>query len=243
MNQLKLLDAIYVVHAKNGYEMHEARIYSLFKQYQLEFEFVTDGDPSFFTDELLNTYFVPDIKSRLSDGTLSCTLNHILSYQKMIKADVQFAIIFENDPFFLKDFIRNLNLILEEARSLKPGFIISLENTTLKFPPRYLIQKNQYLYKASSGRCAGAYLMDKQAALNMMNDLKLNKCDQVIDWWHNRMIDDKVFEMYWAHPPIVEQGSHNGQMSSTISSKNKNIRRRISWILQKTFKTWRHRLS
>ena len=29
----------------------------------------------------------------------------------------------------------------------------------------------------------------------------------------------KFIKMYWANPPIVEQGSHNGQLNSTISTK------------------------
>lgn len=241
MNQLKGIDQVYIIHTLKGYEFAGARISHLFGSLSIDFEFVTDGDPSLFTDEILGKYFCPGIRSALSDGILSCTLNHIFSYEKILAQNHQMALIFENDPFFLGDFKRKMGRIVDEAASKQPGFLVSLENTTLKFPPRKEIKKGKYLYEAKSGRCAGAYLVDREGAKRILEDLKQNKCCQVIDWWHNSMFDRQVVRMYWAHPPFVEQGSHNGKMSSTISSKKSNILRRISWEAQKFYKTCIHR--
>ena len=66
--------------------------------------------------------------------------------------------------------------------------------------------------------------------------LNSNKCAFIIDWFHNELIEKEIINMYWAHPPLVEQGSHNGQLSSTISSKKKSTYRRISWITRKFFR-------
>ena len=71
------IEGIYIVHAKKGYEFHEDRINKLFAKNDLTFEYVTDGDPTNFDNALLNKYFSPDIRQILSDGILSCTLNHI----------------------------------------------------------------------------------------------------------------------------------------------------------------------
>ena len=238
MGKLAGIDGVYIIHALKGYEYAAERIQHIFSSLGIEYELVTDGDPSLFTDKLLAGYFCPEIRSVLTDGVLSCTLNHIFSYEKMLAANNQFALIFENDPFFPGDFKEKLKKVVEEAKELPPGFIVSLENTTLKFPAARKIRKGRYLYEAQSGRCAGAYLIDREAAFRILEDLKVNKCCQVIDWWHNSMIDRKIVRMYWAHPPFVEQGSHNGKMCSTISSKNKSYSRQISWEVQKFYKTY-----
>lgn len=200
--------------------------------------YMTDGDPSLFTDELLNTYFTPTIKEKLSIGLLSCTLNHILCYEEVVKNNNRYALVFENDPFFIGDFTKDINKIVQEANALEPGFIISLENTSLRFPPYKRTHKNLLLYPAAQGRCAGAYLIGKRAAELMLQDLQINKCNEVIDWWHNTLIKNKVIKMYWAYPAITEQGSHNGLLSSTISTKEKSTKRRVKWFVQRMYKTY-----
>ncbi len=89
---------------------------------------------------------------------------------------------------------------------------------------------------------AGAYIIDLKGAEQILNDLEQNKCHIAIDWWHNSMIKRGVVKMYWAHPAFVEQGSHNGHLSATISSKPGNTKRKISWFLQKNYKLYFRRL-
>lgn len=235
------IDGIYIVHAKRGYEIHQKRIEKIFDALNMPHEFVTDGDISNFNPQLLNKYFCEPIEKKLSKGILSCTLNHIFCYEKMVANKDRYALIFENDPFFLGDFLKKIKRVATEANTLDPGFIISLENTTLKFPHFKKIKKGKYLYEATAGRCAGAYLIDQKAAKDILEDVKTDKCCQVIDWWHNTLINKKVIKMYWAHPPLVEQGSHNGLLSSTISSKNKSLGRRFRWRAQKFYKMYVYR--
>jgi len=231
------IDGIYVIHAKTGYELHENRIKALFKENNLNFEFVTDGDPSLFTKELLAKYFTDDMLSRWSDGIISCTLNHIKAYERIVKNNNSYAIVFENDPFFLENFSENIKTIVNEIKDLEKGFIISLENTTLRFPSFWAIKKGKHLYRAKTGRCAGAYIIDLEGAKRILSDVQTNKCPTVIDWWQNILITNHVFKMYWAHPCLVEQGSHNGQLNSTISTKPNSKVRRFKWLAQKFYKS------
>ncbi|MBI34056.1 MAG: glycosyl transferase family 25 [Flavobacteriales bacterium] len=223
----------YVIHAEKGYEYHGERVKTLFKEKNIPFEFMTKGSPSNFSNELLSTYFVQDILKKYSKGGISCTLNHFLALESFIESEENFALIFENDPFFIGDFQKKMNRIFPEIEALSSGFIISLENTTLTFPGYKQTNKNQFLYAASKGRMAGAYLIDKTGAEKALEYLKSNKCAFIIDWFHNELIEKNVLKMYWAHPPLIEQGSHNGHLSSTISSKNKSIYRRFAWIIRK----------
>ncbi len=226
----------YVIHAEEGYEYHEKRLIELFNKFNLNFEFVLDGSPSNFSKELLDQYFTPNILNKYSKGGISCTLNHFFAFDRLIQSGEPYGLIFENDPFFLGDFNTKLEKLLPEIKNLEPGFIISLENTTLTFPSYQQTQKGRLLYRANRGRMAGAYLIDLQGAKSAIEYLKSNKCDFIIDWFHNELINNDIIKMYWAHPPLVEQGSHNGFLSSTISSKKKSTKRRIAWIARKMVK-------
>ena len=237
------IDKIYIVHAVTGYELQEQRLRELFAKFGItNYEFITDGDTRFITREMLDKYFCQDIAERLRPGVLSCTLNHILCYERIVASGNEYALVFENDPYFLGNFTKKIKHVVREADTLKHGFLISLENTTFRFPSSLTTKRNKYLYPASYGRAAGAYMIDLAGAKQILNDLQKNKCCQVIDWWHNTLIKNKVVNMYWAHPPLTEQGSHNGKMQSVISTKNKSIARRISWILQKYYRTYIRRI-
>jgi GR25 family glycosyltransferase involved in LPS biosynthesis len=226
------IDHVYIVHAPNGYEKHEERLYDILAgRYGFHFEFL-DKD----AEELIPCYFVENIRRIMNRGAIMCSLNHIIFYEMMVRRKDRIALILEDDPYFSKHFMRDLQKIVAEARTLKPGFMISLENSTLKFPQRNLIQKDKYLYAASSGRCAGAYLIDNAAATSIVEWLKHDSCNKVIDHWHNDLIRDNVFDMYWAHPTCVEQGSISGRMSAGNSTQHAGMVRRIAWMAQKIYK-------
>ncbi len=236
---MSTVDHLYIIHALKGYEGHESRLRELLPQTHIPFTFITDGDPAVWKEEDINRFFTSSIRDVLSIGVLSCTLNHILAYRKMIDHGDQYAVFFENDPYFLGGvggFRPKVEAVLKEAELLDPGFIISLENTTLRFPKRSERQNNKLLYKKGQGRAAGAYLMDRVAAIAILEDLQTKKCHTVIDWWHNDMISRGVIDMYWAHPVLTEQGSHNGKLHAGISSKNASIFRQLKWSIQKAYK-------
>jgi len=242
MNSLLKDTVIYVIHALQGYEIQGEFMVKNLSKYNLDFTFVTDGDPSLTKNEIHYKYFSKDFVNSASVGGLSCTLNHILAYERLIESEKKYAIIFENDAYFLPNFTQKLSRIYTEISHLEKGFIVSLENTTLRFPSYFQVKKNKVLYRARAGRMAGAYLIDKKGAEKSIKFLQKEKCSDIVDWWHYRLINANVIDMYWAHPPLIEQVSHNGMMSSTISSKRKSTLRRISWILTKMYKTYILRL-
>ena len=210
---------IYVIHALNGYDFQEKHVIQLLSQYNLDFSFITDGDPSLTDKTTLDKYFTEEFRAQASVGGVSCTLNHIYAYKKLVESKKKYALVFENDPYFLPNFEQNLINVYREIEKLENGFIVSLENTTLRFPSFFQVKKNKILYRAKVGRMAGAYIIDSTAAEKSVQNLKSEKCNNIVDWWHNRLIELDIIKMYWAHPPLVEQGSHNGLMTGTISSK------------------------
>ena len=227
------IDHVYVVHAPTGYEKHAIRLNDVLKgKFGFEYSLLEKD-----SDELIPRYFIPDIRKVLSKGIIMCTLNHILFYESMTKNKDKIALILEDDPFFDRHFVDKLAAAVKETETLPKGFFISLENSTLEYPSYKTLEKGKYLYEADHGRCAGAYLLDGTAAENILERLRTKKCETTIDHWHNILIRENVFKMYWAHPTMVEQGSLNGKMSSVNSTKTQGTIRRLKWLSQKYYKS------
>ena len=233
------LDKVYIVHGIKGYEERENILKKSLEDLNLTFEFVTESFDEEQNEKWIQEYFVEDIRNYLSKGALYCTLVHILCYRKFLESDNEFAIIFENDVCFLENFVDKAQKVIEEARGINPnGVIVSLENSTLKFPAIKEIKKEKLLYPEEKGRCAGAYLIDRKAAYNILESLKTEKCHTVIDWWHNALIEKRILNMYWAHPPLIEQGSFNGKFTSSISIRDNGTIRGLRWKAQKIYKMY-----
>ena len=234
------IDNIYVVHGITGYEERERFLDDALRgRFNLDFEFVTELADSGENEKLFARYFVENIRNILPKGALYCTLIHILIYEKIVINGDRFAIVFENDICFLGDtFVEKIGAVAREASQLKEGFLVSLENSTLRLPSWRETKTGKLLYPASRSRCAGAYMLDRKAAENMLQRLKSEKCYEVIDWWHNSLIREGFIDMYWAHPPLTEQGSFNGKYVSSTSSRSNSHVRRVKWLCQKFLKTY-----
>ena len=53
-----LKQGVMVIHALKGYEDHEKRIIELFDQMGMSYEFVTDGEPIHFRQEVFEKYLI-----------------------------------------------------------------------------------------------------------------------------------------------------------------------------------------
>lgn len=233
---------IFVIHALSGYDFHEKRVIDLMIKYNIPFEFMSEGDPSNFSKINLEEFFITNIQKNLNTGPLSCGLNHFLIYKKMLYENINYAMILEDDFVLLKNFFPRILEILNRLDELPKGFLLSLENTTLQFPGYFQTKKNKIFYRAKKGRMAAAYIIDYKAASNIIKDLKCNKCYLPIDHWHNDLSSRNIINIFWVHPPVIEQGSHNGMMYGTMSTKINSIQRRIRWNIQKFYKYYIRRV-
>ena len=70
------IETPYVVHALRNKE-YKKRLEKIFGDMSFDFELMSEGDLSKFTDELIQKYFSPDVWV-YPEGGVSCTLNHFL---------------------------------------------------------------------------------------------------------------------------------------------------------------------
>lgn len=207
-----------------------------------DYLFIHDGDLETITKDILAKYFGGELNT-LSPA-VSCAYKHILAYSELIKLnECEYGLILEDDVFLYNNFCGNLNKIIDEIeRAGLENFIVSLEESNLKYVNGSEREKNKFLYKKLNGRMAGAYLIDKMSAKTMLIEIEQNKCNLPIDWFHNYCSDRGLFDIYWAHPPIAVQGSLNGQMKSLIDSKSVGLYKTWKFNISRLYKIFLYRM-
>ncbi len=223
-----------IIHVR-GNEDREKHIRKVMAQIGLEYELMLDGNVEDISQKVLDTYF-SNYLYQVAPVT-SCALKHIRAYETIVSENLPCTLILEDDicplPAYAEAFGRVLKEI--ESRGLS-NCIISLENSGLKFVSGSQRKENQLLYEMDRGRCTGAYLIDKKCAESILSYIKEKKCHTTIDWFHNHLLKEKVISCFWCEPPLFEQGSNNGTISSLLQShKTTGFFRRISHGIQREF--------
>lgn len=219
------IDKIYVLHVKKGYEEREVHMNALMKKHGLEFEYILDYDIPDLSEEIIARYYK---KTHTLDApNLSVGLKHISILKKIVDNSFQKTLVFEDDVFLDENFVNKLSQALEEVKD-KKGYVISLGNAANHYTKKELIVEGKYLYKNSKHRAADSYLLDYEAAKRRYEWFEDNKTDQTAGWMYNYIDKEMGIDIYWMTPTIVEQGSQNGLMESSIQ-KNK-LFGRLRWL-------------
>ena len=79
-------------------------------------------------------------------------------------------------------------------------------------------------------------MVNNAAAKLFLEDATTNKVNDIIDWWHNQLIDKGLLKIYWCFPTIVEQGSHNGLIDSALDDKKKGVYFKTKFRIEKFYK-------
>ena len=228
------IDKIFVVHVMGN----EERLRHIKKQLsgiETDIEFILKGNISDLNDEIMEKYFSGSFRKISAEA--SCAYKHILIYEKMISQNISRALILEDDIILYRDFISVFNNTIDEIdRNEMNDSIVSYENSTFEVIAAHKLIKGKYLYKKNRTRCTAAYLLDLNAAKKIISFTNKNKIHKPIDWHLNTILNHDIISIYWCHPPVAEQASHNGCMDSVIDRKKKGIIRRTGWYLKKIWK-------
>ena len=155
----------------------------------------------------------------------------------MLEDNIDFAIVLEDDIYLRRNFEINIHKIVDEIKSRSlSNYLVSLEYSNLEFVKNSEIEKDKLLYKKDKGRLAGAYLLDKIAAKNMIYELEVNKCSLPIDWFHMALARKNIINIYWTKLNLSRQGSLDGSIRSLIDNKSVGVFRIISFNLQYIYK-------
>ncbi len=229
---------VYVLHVKVGYEARAAHMRDVLAREALEADWVLDFDIPDLDSKHLAEWFQDGMATACA--TTSCAAKHLEAWRRLLKSQAAGALVLEDDMFLSADFRSALTAMLEEAESRhslrgKP-YVLSLENSGLRFVPKQEREEGRLLYPNTLIRCAGAYYVSKEAAAIFIAGAKTDRVGAPLDWFMNAFFPDRV-QLYWCHPTIAEQGSHNGKFRSGIDHKKDGLLRKLSWNAQRWFKS------
>ena len=225
---------VFVIHVRTATD-RERLMQEQLDEREIPFEFIAEGDISDLTPEIIEAYFTGPQMSGAPKAVQSCAYKHLLAYRKLLQSGEPWGLILEDDVYLSSNFTHELQHILEEAKKLSfsEKALIKLEGSMLQWVPAHLLKDDQRIYPMDQGRAAGAYLVSAALAADILEDLKLNKCAEPIDWHHNTLAVRIGLRHYWTHPTLAEQGSHSGKISSLIDHKSAGTLRRFLWELKR----------
>jgi len=240
----------YIIHIKNAPERKEHMLKQI-QNLSIPFNFVMEGDQDELTPEIMSANFKDNLEE--VSGYASCTYKHFQSFRDMIKNNIPYGLIFENDVFLEKNFETAVFSALKEVKERNIlNFFLSLEDSFLKFVRGSVRKKGQTVYKVAKDeytggvngyitRACGAFIVDLEAAKSIIKEVDTNKCGNVTDWFYAYLIGDCIIDLYYIHPTVASQGTHNGKMRSLFPWVKH--RGRLSYLVQRAYKRllWRLR--
>jgi glycosyl transferase family 25 len=186
-------------------------------KHQLEFEFIFDYDIYALDDIIDQQYFLQP--STLSPAAKSITLKHICAWKKALHKKHQQILVFEDDVVLDDNFLTKLQVVLEDANNISPGYLIFLGGADTKVPKDFF--KNQADFYELSMPTAEAYITDLTAINLRLEWLERHKISLPADHATVKIDRDCNITQYWPKKSLVTQGSVFGLFPTTLD-KNRS---------------------
>lgn len=227
-----------VLHVKEGYEERARHIESMLREMQIQFKYILEGNKSDLTQEVLDEYFGDggsvDMYGKFS--RTSCAYKHILAYEYLVNNNVPGALILEDDIVLHHNFVNIFNKSMMEIKRFSyTNFMVSYEDSRLRFIPRSKRIKGIHLYPGNKGRMTGVYYIDQVAAKYILDKIKEEKCIEPIDILHEKLLKEKRLTYFWCQPTIAFQGSFTGLFKTSISNKKQKCEK-LQWLFKLNYK-------
>lgn len=224
-----MVDGILVINPRDFVERRQ----SIERQLQplgLCYEFIHSYDAGDVDADITKRYFQ---SVTLSPGQQSCALKHLQALRLIVERKWQRALVLEDDAILGSDFTQGLQKALHEAAPFDPPYVLLVGSGGNQYTPRRRRVPGQCLYLSEKGRLAEAYVLGSQAARLRVEWIDRHGITLPIDNLFEQIDRERGIAMYWLEPPIVEQGSKNGQFRSVLEPAPPNFVRRVTSVLQK----------
>ena len=204
---------IFVLHYSKLVERKKHIIEQFAKHGITEYEFIELYDKDSITDKERSIY-----ADHFGRGVMSLHLKHLYAYRQ-IAEKYDTALIFEDDVILSDNFLTKLNLYLTQIPATFD--MVYLGDGCGQHMPKNILRPTIYIYRNENGysRCTDSYIISKKSAKKICSiiDTLQEKITAPIDHWLNQICSRDNFEVYWAEPTIVTQGSQNNTFRSTLN--------------------------
>ena len=201
-NKLKFL----IIHYKKLTE-RKKNLDNYFLHNEFNHEYIDNFDRDKLTKEQINKFNKDKIN-------IAIFLSHIEAYKIIIKENIQYCLVLEDDSIPKPIFITSIHKYLKKLPPDFDMFFISPGKNNFNIPfykknPFSLVHIKKNIETSWGGhgasRNADAYFISKKCASLLVNEyINADMIDEPIDWWMNSMIDKLDLKIYWAQPPLVD---------------------------------------
>jgi GR25 family glycosyltransferase involved in LPS biosynthesis len=155
----------------------------------------------------------------LTNGEISLFLNHIECLREIRKnyKDGYFC-IFESDAIFSENFNDNLIKVLDIAKEKSDVDIINIGCGSNQTPKSQPLKNELSLYLEKINKCTEGIIWTYKGVCNFLDYFdKTSDIDGPIDTKMD-VYSEYIggFNIYWAHPPLLYQGSLTGTFNTTV---------------------------
>jgi GR25 family glycosyltransferase involved in LPS biosynthesis len=230
------INKIFVVHYTK-LQQRKQSMESYLKQFGVQYEYIDEYDQEVLTKENISSFYYPEPQIHeekikplwdasihkfriLNTAEISCTIKHLLAVKKVSESCTDYGLILEDDCMPKREtFIKEMKDIIRTIPDNWDGIFFG-EGCGQRFIDDN-INKNslsinngwcQAVHPASN--CAEAYLL-KPAAAKKVYEASI-PFQLVSDWELASSFYRLGLNIYWAVPPVFEQGSKNGAFKSTL---------------------------
>jgi len=200
---------IFIVHYDKLVERKEIIIKQLSK-YNFDYEFISNKGKNKLT--------IDDKKKfrNIHDGEISVTLHHIECFKKIVENNLEFALILEDDIFLSQNFGEALDFYMKQLP--RNWDMLFVGDGCGMHVDKNLLENEKYIYKSTKTRCLDSYLITNKCCKIILEKLRLPNYTILcpVDHWLNCVINNNGFNVYWAEPTIVTQGSEKGIYKSSL---------------------------
>jgi glycosyl transferase family 25 len=212
---------IFVIHYSKFADRKTSILDQFKKQNITDFEFVEKYDKEDLQPADTQLF------SGLKDSHVSLFLKHLYVY-RLIAENHKHALIFEDDVILTPHF---MYILAQYTKQLSPTYdMLFVGNGCNLHIQKNKWRKGQYIYRKAlfptpgegdgASRCLDSYLMSQKCAARLCEYVKRqSKIKLAVDWWLNVASRDNQFEVYWAEPTLVTQGSQTGLFPSSLQPK------------------------
>jgi len=202
---------IYIVHYNKLLDRRKNMVMQLITN-GLDAEFVTKYDRDTITEEDKKQFTVG-----YGHTDRAVTLSHLYCY-KDIAAHHDYGLILEDDALFNNRFRETLEHYICQL-PIDWDMLFIGDGCNLHIPYDVVSRSNTNVFKKcleptawggnGATRCTDSYLISKKCAEAIVCEISRDGylVDNSVDWWLNEICRKLKFNVYWAEPTIVTQGS------------------------------------
>jgi glycosyl transferase family 25 len=202
---------IYVISVKSFEDRH-AHIEKMAARMGFEFEYVWPFDADELTENDLRM-----VDPALRPRSASNALKHLHAQRMFLESDQDIALILEDDVVLFESFFEALVNIVEQSRTLAPGWLIFLGGADNKVDQRFF-ESDDLLLIEKPLTTAEAYLVDKYGCELRARWLETHIIDRQADHQLKLMDQELGLRHFCVSKPLATQGSITGLFDTALDS-------------------------